>query len=147
MKQNLGGCVNSRTMTYLSPNSSTSISYGTLKLHKKDKGLRPICTGYNAICANSHKFLKTFLDPMMAECTYLVDSPKKFKERLLADIPKFNPDIHTIVSFDAVNLYTNVNTNRVVSLVLDTIYKSPDLYFKEKDDEGVLLLFPSRSIF
>ena len=77
LKQNLGGCVNFRRMTYLSPNSSTSISYGTLKLHKKDKGLRPICTGYNAICANSHKFLKTFLDPMMAECTYLVDFPKK----------------------------------------------------------------------
>ena len=65
----------------------------------------------------------------------------------LADIPKFNPDIYTIVSFDAVKLYTNVNTNRVVSLVLDTIYKSPDLYFKEKNDEGVLLPFPSRSNF
>ena len=37
LADNLGGCVNSRTMTYLSPNSSTSISYGTLKLHKPEK--------------------------------------------------------------------------------------------------------------
>ena len=83
----------------------------------------------------------------MVECTYLVDSPKQFKERLLADIPNFNPDIHTIVSFDAVSLYTNVNTNRVVSNVLDSIYKSPDLYFREKDDEGQLLPYPCRSNF
>ena len=73
--------------------------------------------------------------------------PKQFKERLLADIPNFNPDIHTIVSFDAVSLYTNVNTNRVVSNVLDSIYKSPDLYFREKDDERQLLPYPCRSNF
>jgi hypothetical protein len=42
LKNNLGGCVNSKTMTYLSPNSTTSISYGLLKLHKPKNSLRPI---------------------------------------------------------------------------------------------------------
>ena len=46
-----------------------------------------------------------------------------------------------------VKLLTNVNTNRVLSHVLDTIYKSPDLYFKEKDEKGKRYEIPSRSNF
>jgi hypothetical protein len=97
-----------------------------IKLHKPEKGLRPITTGYNAITSNAQKYLKKFIDPMLTQCTYLVDSPAKFEERLLADLPNFDPEIHTIVSYDAVKLFTNVNTNRVVSHDLDTIYKSPE---------------------
>ena len=118
-----------------------------IKLHKPEKGLRPITTGYNSITCNAQTYLKGFVDPMLSQCTYLVDSPAKFKERLLADLPKFDPEKHTIVSYDAVKLFTNVNTNRVVSHVLDTIYKSPDLYFKEKDEKGNRYPIPSRSDF
>ena len=79
LKNNLGGCVNSKTMTYLSPNSTTSISYGLLKLHKPEKSLRPICTGYNAIFATLHKYLKKFIDPILKKCTDLIDSQAQFK--------------------------------------------------------------------
>ena len=89
LKDNLGGYVNSKTMTYLSPNSTTSIACGLLKLHKPEKSLRPICTGYNAIFANSQKSLKKFIDPILQECTFLIDSPAKFKERLIQDTPKY----------------------------------------------------------
>ena len=147
LKKHLGQSVSSKTLTYLEPNSTTSISYGMIKLHKPEKGLRPITTGYNSITCNAQTYLKGFVDPMLSQCTYLVDSPAKFKERLLADLPKFDPEKHTIVSYDAVKLFTNVNTNRVVSHVLDTIYKSPDLYFKEKDEKGNRYPIPSRSDF
>ena len=147
LKDNLGGYVNSKTMTYLSPNSTTSIAYGFLKLHKPEKSLRPICTGYNAICANSQKFLKKFIDPILQEYTFLIDSPAKFKERLIQDTPKYNSRTHTVVSFDAKKLYTNVNVNRVVSHVLDCIYKTPSLFFDEKDDFGNPFPIPPRSNF
>ena len=145
--ENLGKSFNSRTLTYLLPNYTTSISYWMIKLHKEDLGLRPITTGYNAICSNAQKFLKRFVEPSLTECTYLVDSPSKAKQRLLADISKFDPKIHTIVSFDATKLYTNVKTTRVLSPVLDTMYKSPDIYFLEKDEFGKRLPIPSRSNF
>ena len=145
--ENLGKSFNSRTLTYLLPNYTTSISYGMIKLHKEDLGLRPITTGYNAICSNAQKFLKRFVEPSLTECTYLVDSLSKAKQRLLAEISKFDPKIHTIVSFDATKLYTNVNTTRVLSHVLDTFYKSPDIYFLEKDEFGKRLPIPSRSNF
>ena len=89
--ENLGKSFNSRTLTYLLPNYTTSISYWMIKLHKEDLGLRPITTGYNAICSNAQKFLKRFVEPSLTECTYLVDSPSKAKQRLLADISKFDP--------------------------------------------------------
>ena len=121
-------------MTYLWPNSTTSIGYGLLKLHKPEKGIRPICTGYNAICANSQKYLQKLIEPILKECTFLIDSPADFKERFLKDLPKFDPNIHTVVSFDARKLYkyTNVNVDRVFSHVLDCIYKNLTYFAKKK---------------
>ena len=58
------------------------------------------------------------------------------KERLTHDIPKYNSRTHTVVSSDAIKLYTNVNVNRVIFHVLDCIYKTPSLFFNEKDDSG-----------
>ena len=78
LKKNIGQSISSETLTYLEPDSTTSISYGMLKMHKPEKRLRPITTGYNAITSNAQKYLKKFIDPML---TYLVDSPAKLKER------------------------------------------------------------------
>ena len=51
------------------------------------------------------------------------------------------------MSFDAKKLYTNVNLNRVVSHVLDCVYKTPSLFFDEKDDFGNPFPIPPRSNF
>ena len=122
-----------------------STAYGLIKLHKPDNKLRPIITGYNSMVDNAHIFLKKIIQPMAKECTFLVDDPKIFKERFLQDCPKFDEKIHEIVSFDAKSLYTSINTTRVISEILKTIYKNPSLYFTDKDENNKLLPFPTRS--
>jgi len=38
---------------------------------------------------------------------------------------------YTIVSYDCVQLYTNVNTKMVVNFMLDLIYENPAEYYNE----------------
>ena len=54
------------------------------------------------------------------------------KERLTHDIPKYNSRTHTVVSSDAIKLYTNVNVNRVISHVSDCIFITPSLFLMKK---------------
>jgi hypothetical protein len=131
----------------IATNSTVSNLYGMIKLQKTDKGLRPICTGYNVLFTNSHVFLKKMFEPILKQCTFFIDSPRQFEERFLADLPKYDSEIHTVVSFDAVKLHTTVNVNRAVSHVLDVVYASPDLHFTEQDENGKKYPAPLRSNF
>ena len=64
---------------------------------------------------------------------------------------KFNKEKYEISSFDAKALFTSINVNRVISYVLDIIYKDPKSFFKQKgtdeNDNEVDLEPPPREIF
>ena len=76
---------------------------------------------------------------------FAIDSPKKFKERFLPDGLKFDPKKHEIITIDACKLFTSINVNRTISHILEIIYKTPESFFKEKDENNNLLPFPERS--
>ena len=46
---------------------------------------------------------------------------------------KFDRDLHYVVSFDAVSLYTNVNVERTIDYILDIIYENPIKFFPESE--------------
>ena len=71
----------------------------------------------------------------------MVDDPKMFKKRFLADSKKYDENIHELIGFDKKGLFTSINTTRVISEILKIVYKNPNLYFKEKDEDGHLLPF------
>ena len=58
---------------------------------------------------NTHEWIKKLISPVVKECSFLVDDPKMFKKRLLADSKK-NGNIHEIIVFDAKRLFTSINT-------------------------------------
>ena len=143
----LGNSLNKNTLRSLEAQHSISSAYGLIKLHKPSKKLRPIVTGYNSMVANAHEYIKNLISPIAKNCSFLVEDPKTFKERFLKDIDKFDNNLHEIVTFDATSLYTSINTNRVISEILKIIYKNPDKFLKDKDQNGRPWPFLDRANF
>ena len=114
------------------------------KCHKADEPIRGIVTSYNSLVCNSETFIKKLLEPLVAECEFAVDSLGDFKNKFLIDKIKFNQNDHKVVSVDVVNMYNNVNVPRVISHILNKLYSEPRIYFKYKNENGVLLPVPTR---
>ena len=66
-------------------------------------------TSYNSLVCNIEDFLKTLLEPIVAECEFAVESLADFKTKFLIEKTKFNEEEHRVVSVDVVNMYNNVN--------------------------------------
>ena len=139
MRETISKSFTDHTIDYtLAPKTSISDLFGLIKLHKEERPLRPICTGYSSLCANAENYLKKLLSPLTKNFKFLVESTKDFAEKFKTEKAKFDQSKHTLVSFDIVQLYTRVNTNRAISIILDAIYKQPDTFFTEKDEFGRL---------
>jgi len=91
------------------------------------------------------------LAPLEAKCQLLVKSTKEFKSKFMTNSPKFDISKHKIVSYDCVQLYTNVNTQMVVDFMLELIYENPSDFFNEGyntvDDKAILIQHPTKRIF
>ena len=112
-------------LTDMHPPYSISDFYGTYKCHKENEPIRGIVTSYNSIVVNSENFLKGLFEPIVAECTFAVDSLKEFKQKFNSDKTSFNEHEHKVVSVDVISMYNNVNVPRVISHILDKIYSQP----------------------
>ena len=82
-------------------------------------------------------WLSLFQNPM--------SSPKDMKRKFLPDSKNFAQNQHEVVSFDAKNLFSPINTDRVISEIWIIIYRNPAKYFTDKDENDRPLLFPVRS--
>ena len=134
------------TIKLLKCQHSISDFYGLLKRHKENLPIRPIATSYNSLISNVENFLANMLKPLLKKCKYLIDSPRNFKSRTKLESFRFNPRLHTVISYDCKSLFTRVKVSRVISWILDEVYKNPRDFFNEKHN-GVLLEPPSRSNF
>ena len=70
---------------------------------------------------------------MSNDFKFLVESTRDFSERFKPEKGKFYPTKHTLISYDIVQLYTQVNTVRAISIILGEVYKRPEKYFTEKE--------------
>ena len=136
LNETLGRSLNKKTLRSLEANHSISSAFGLIKLHKPEKDLRPIITGYNSMVDNAHEFLKKLIEPIAKKCSFLINCPHMFQEKFQPKCKNFDSDKYEILSFDATKLYTSVNTNRVISEIFKIIYKNPTDYFKDKDENG-----------
>jgi hypothetical protein len=108
-----------QTNSYLvEPKYSISQFYGLLKCHKPEWPNRPIITGYNHLAKGAEDYLRPILEPLLEDCSYLVNSQKSFQARFLIEKEKFNVIEHDLVTFDIVSMYTNVNITRTISHIL-----------------------------
>ena len=76
------------------------------------------------------------LSPLSKLCEYLIDDPKKFKEKFLPITENFDLSQYTMVKFDAIKLFTCVDIELVLDFVLKQIYVRPRDFFKDQDKNG-----------
>ena len=140
--------VNLKTYRQIQPCDSIKKSYGVLKMHKIGHPFRPIVSSLNTVTSGAEAYIQNVFKPMISECTYSIDSIKTFKLNFLKNRDKFNESIHEIVSFDVVQLFPNINVKRVITNIIDKIYKNKKFYFKErKDENGNKIKYPPKKIF
>ena len=113
--------IDSTTAQYLRPPNPvrTPIFYGLPKIHKPNKPLRPIISGFDSPTDNLAKYMTHFLSPL-AELlpTHFKDS-SDFK-RYLNTLPPLPPNAF-LVTADIVSLYTNIPIDEGVDHVCDFI--------------------------
>ena len=148
LRETIGKTVNNIKLLNLNPTYTIAECYGTLKLHREGLPLRPICTGYLSFTNNVEEYIKNIISPLISECKFLVSSTKQFKERFLVEKEQFNPSKHKLLSFDITKLYPSVNVTRVISYILELLYKNPNKFFPDEyDSEGNLYPKPRRQDF
>ena len=92
------------------------------KVHKSDVPLRPVISMIGTPEYKLAKFLDDLIKPHIPG-TYLLKSTQEFTNRL-KEIPFNNGN--SMVSFDAVSLFTNVTLAETMELIIDRLYDDDD---------------------
>ena len=115
--------VSPSTFNNMKPKESLKKGFGILKKHKDLEPVRPIISSCNSVTEGAEQFLAKLISPIVDKCTFSVKSTKAFKDLFLQKRDLFQSDFE-IISFDATSLFSNININRVVDYILDTIFES-----------------------
>ena len=75
------------------------------------------------------KIPETYLNRLLKECKYLVNSTKSFKAKFSVQKEKFDVEKHEIRCLDIKSLYLLVNVNRTISFILDLLNAEPKKFF------------------
>ena len=121
---------------------------GNTKTHKPLVPIRLIISSLHTVCSGSEDIILSIIKQFKYSSRSILNT-REFKHNFLKVQKKFNKDKHEILSFDAVSLFTNVNTKLVVDYICEKIYKTPTKYFKKfcvKNEQNRYKI-PPRSIF
>lgn len=130
--------LDAKTLYKMKPKSKNKRMYGTYKTHKTNVPIRPIISSLHTVCSGSEEVLLSILNKFKYDSRSIYNS-KQFKAAFLQIQNKFDHNKHDILSFDAVSLFTRVDTEAVVNYVCEKIYRSPVKYFKsicQKNDRN-----------
>ena len=100
--------------------SSLGLMYGLPKVHKPNIPLRPIVATYNTANYKLAKFLIPLLSPLVEN-----DSIIKNSYSFVKTLKTLNPH-HYMISYDVVNLYTNIPTVEAISIIIDKLFPNDD---------------------
>ena len=118
----------------IKPTQGLKRAYGIPKLHKNDHPVRPIISSLNSITSGAESYLHSLISPILAECTFSVNSTRTFKERLCEVKHKYNLNEHEICSFDACSLFTSINVVRTVDYITNKMYNNIEQFFPVSDE-------------
>ena len=143
--------LNKSTIRKIGALEKNKVGYGIIKRHKQNMPVRPIISSIGSLTCGIEEYLLKVISPLAAECQYAVESTKAFKAHFLKSNTKFDENLHEVLSFDAIQLYTSVNTHLVIKYIVDKIFKNRSKYFKEGynivDDQKILIPYPTKKIF
>lgn len=116
----------------MAPISKIKSGHGISKLHKPI--IRPIISSINSLTSVAENFILKIINPLVEKVEKSISSTKEFKEELLLHKDKFDPKKHSVISYDAKGLYTNVNVKKTIMYILNQIYIEPSKYFNEQNE-------------
>ena len=151
LKDSLVGFVNyfdQKTLFKMKPQAANKRMYGLYKTHKPSVPIRPIISSLHTVCSGSEEVILSIIKQFKYSSRSILNT-KEFKQNFLQVQEKFDKDKHDILSFDAVSLFTNVNTELVVEYICEKIYKTPTKYFKNfcVKNENNRYKIPPKSLF
>ena len=143
--------LNKNTIKKISALEKNKVGYGLIKRHKQNMPIRPIISSIGSLTSGIEEYLLKVIRPIAEECEFSVESTKAFKNHFLKTNTLFNDQLYEVCSFDAVQLYTSVNTHMVIKYVVDKIFKNRKKYFKEGyniiNDQHIIIPYPTKKVF
>lgn len=136
------GAVNIHTIKEKNPR--IPVLYSMIKLHKPDKSIRPITSAVNSPANKISKVLNNILvDKLKCRSKYSIRNSIELIEELKS-INLNKDNTYLLLSFDVVNLYTNVPVEQTLSILKDHLHHllSQENHFQleEEDVENILSL-------
>ena len=118
VQEHLGKLLTKEEVKYLSPSGcGTGRLYGTTKVHKADKPVRPIVSMVNTPEYRLAKYLDKTIKPFIPS-KYSIASNAEFMQKL-KDLELHEGDY--CMSFDIVSLFTNVPLEETISIVANSM--------------------------
>ena len=147
LKTTINSSLSNKTQLSIKPQMSISSLYATIKDHKENFPIRPIGTAYDSLTLGAEYFINNLLSPLRKNCPHAINSQIEFKTRFSDCKSFFDPDIHEIFTLDVNSLFPNINNTRTISYIINEVFKSPEVFFHEKNKKGDLLPYPTKEKF
>lgn len=114
---------NKKTLNKLVGHFQPGYMYGNAKIHKNktEPPLRPIISTIPTPSYEISKQINTLISKYMPR-EYSVSSTKAF-----IDIIRTNDPTNTMASLDVENLFTNVPVSKTIDIILDYVYRNPEI--------------------
>lgn len=118
--------------------------YFTIKNHKEGNPVRPIVSTVNSASANLKQMLLRSLKPLANKHSYDVKNSNELKE-LLANMAL--PPHHKLISLDVKSLYTNVNQDEAIQIVMDRFDEIDTTLSMSAFREALILCIKTNNLF
>ena len=114
--------VSDNTYKYIMPSGSEpGRMYGTVKVHKVNKPMRPIISTIGSVSYNLAKYLDSIIKKQIDD-TYMLKSTQHLINNINEHRNLFN-DKNILVSFDVVSLFTNIPVDETIQMAADLVYR------------------------
>ena len=119
--------VDEKTYKYIIPSGSEpGKMYGSVKVHKSNKPMRPIISTIGTATYNLAKYLDNIIKRHI-DTKYMLRSTQHLIEKINEHSSTFN-DKHILVSFDVVSLFTNIPVDETIQLAANLVYTNESSY-------------------
>ena len=113
--------IDEKTYKFISPSGSEpGRLYGTVKVHKDNKPMRPIISTIGSASYNLAKFLDNLIKPHI-NSKHMLNSTSHLIEEINKNQELFH-DKHILISYDVESLFTNIPVNETIELAANLVY-------------------------
>ena len=109
--------------------------------------LRVIIGSPGTITSGIENYLFKILSKLANDIKYSISSVGQFKDKFIAIRDEITDDF-CFWSGDVCSMFPSINIDKSIDIIMDKLYKSPQLYFEEEElNDGHISYFPDKGTF